>query len=45
MNAIMLPTCITPSDTPCAPNQTISTVMQFMTSIMSGIIKLMARLV
>ena len=41
----MLPTCITPSDTPCAPNQTISTVTQFMTSIMSGIIKLMARLV
>ena len=41
----MSPTCITPSLTPWEPAHTMSTVMQFMTSIMSGIMKLMARLV
>ena len=45
MNAIMSPTCMTPSLIPWEPAHTISTVMQFMTNIMSGIMKLMARLV
>ena len=45
MKAIMSPTCITPSLTPWLPAQTMSTVTQFMTNIMSGIMKLMARLV
>ena len=45
MNAIMSPTCMTPSETPRAPNHTMRMVTQFITSIMSGIMKLMERLV
>ena len=41
----MSPTCMTPSLTPWLPAQTMRTVTQFMTNIMSGIMKLMARFV
>ena len=43
INAIISPTCICPSLTPCAPLHTISMVIPFMISIIIGIINVMAR--
>ena len=43
MNAMMSPTCIVPTATPWAPNQTIATVARFMTSVSAGIMRIMAR--
>ena len=43
MNAIMSPTRIAPAATPCEPNHTMATVAIFMTSIMIGIMSVIAR--
>ena len=43
INAIISPTCIFPLSIPCAPFQTIRIVIPFMTSIMTGIINVIAR--
>ena len=45
INASISPTCKLPRSMPFAPNQTINSVMPFMISIISGIIKFMTRLV
>ena len=45
INAIISPTCIWPADIPFAPNHTIATVIQFMISIIIGIIHAIMRLV
>ena len=44
INAIISPTCICPSLIPCAPVHTIRTDTPFITSIIVGIINVMARL-
>ena len=44
INAIISPTCICPSLIPCAPVHTIRTDTPFMTNIITGIIKVIARL-
>ena len=43
MKAIMSPACMAPAATPCEPNHTMATVATFITSIMRGIMRVMAR--
>ena len=45
MYAMRSPTCIVPASTPCPPNHTMAMDITFIIIIMTGIMKLMARLV